>query len=186
MQIILYYFHYDTRINQIRELAGGLLCCWKQRKQLHRSSSSVTKNTFPPSSVDQFLQLIFYSIKATNLHLWLWFSLHFQLIVECLNLQQEWWHNKRWVFVTFFGWKYAKCNKLTLLLTANDILCILPLMEVEGQRDRSWQGQKWPCFSSRCVQIWRFAHFMNWGENGCFFWRGVVAGQSEGRGTLPW
>ena len=28
---------------------------------------------------------IFYNNKRTNLHLWLWFPLHFQLIVECLS-----------------------------------------------------------------------------------------------------
>ncbi len=49
--------------NQIRELAGRLLCCWKQWKQLYRSSSSVTKNTFSPSSVDQFLLLTFLASK---------------------------------------------------------------------------------------------------------------------------
>ena len=168
-----------------------LVCAWYLQCTRHIlplqivvSSSSVTKKSFPPSSVDQFLRLIFYSIKTTNLHLWLWFSLHFQLIVECLKLQREWWHNKSWVFVTFFGWKYAKCNKLTLLLTANYIPCLLPLMEVEGQRDRSWQGQKWPCFSSRCVRIRRFAHFTNWGENGYFFSKGRGCWAIGGSGHL--
>ena len=77
--LLLSFWHKN---NQIRELAGGLLCCWKQWKQLNRSSSSVTKNTFPPSSVDQFLQLIFYSIKTTNLHLWLCFPFIFSLLLS--------------------------------------------------------------------------------------------------------
>lgn len=41
----------------------------------------------------------------------------------------------------------------------------------EGMRDQSWQGQKWPCFSSRCIGIRRFTQSTNSGDNGCIFQR---------------
>jgi hypothetical protein len=44
-------------------------------------------------------------------------------------------------FVNFWM-KHAKSSELTLLVTAKYIHCILPLMEVEGKREQSWQGQK--------------------------------------------
>ena len=170
-----------------------LVCAWYLQYTRHilpftdRSVLFIChKKTFPPSSVDQFLQLIFYSIKTTNLHIWLWFSLHFQLIVKCLKLQREWWHNKRWVFVTFFGWKYAKYNKLTLLLTANDIPCLLPLMEVEGRETGVGRVKNDPAFLPGASEFRGLRTSRIGVKMGVFFQRDMVAGQSEGRGTLPW
>jgi hypothetical protein len=82
-----------------------------------------------------------------------------------------------------FWMKHTKSSELTLLVTAKYIPCILPSMEVDGKRDQSWQGQKYPCVPSRCDQIWTFV-FTNWGEN-AFFQKEMDAGQSQGRGTLP-
>jgi len=150
------------------------------------SSSSHTKNNFLPSSVGQFLQLIFYSNKEPFSIYGFEFPPHFQLIVDCLKLQREWWHDKRWVLCDIFWMKYAKSSELTLLVNPNYIPCILSSMEVEGKKDRSWQGQKWPCFPSLCAWIQRFANSRNWGENGCSFFKEMIAWQWKGRGTLPW
>jgi hypothetical protein len=81
--------------------------------------------------------------------------------------------------------KHAKSSELTLIVTTNYIPCILPSMEVEGKRDQSWQGQNDPAFPPgasesgdlRTTQI---------GVKMGVFWKEMIAGQLEGRGTLPW
>ena len=64
--------------NETRELAGWLLCCWKQFKpsSCHGPLHLLNYHS-PPSSVDQFLLLIVDNNKRTILHPWPWFPLLF-------------------------------------------------------------------------------------------------------------
>ena len=55
--------------------------------------------------------------------------------------------------------------------------CFLHSVRIKGVRDRSWQGQKWPCLSCPCVKIWRFTHSTNLGENGCFLRKWFMCNQ---------
>ncbi len=76
-----------------------------------------------------------------------------------------------WKMVSIL-WQF--CVKICEIARTHDVftlkctLCLLHSVRIKGVRDRSWQGQKWPCFSCLCIEIWIFTHSMNSGENGCF------------------
>ena len=189
MPIMKYPFIIKQIYNEIRELAGWvtgwLFCCWKQ---FHPSSCHdplhQLKNYSPTSSADQFSLLIVETQQKNHSPPMALTSPSF--LVDCcmflaaLGKMTQ----KLLVFCDNFVWKLVKYRELTLFFTPKYSPCILHSVMIKGVRDQSWQGQKWPCFSCRWFGIWRFTHFMNSGENGCFL-KEVVAGQSEGRVTLP-
>ena len=65
--------------------------------------------------------------------------------------------------------KIGEIARTHIVFTLKYTPCLLHSVRIKGVRDRSWQGQKWPCISCPCFEIQRFTHSTNSGENGCFF-----------------
>ena len=153
-------------------------------KQLSKTSSSVTKNTFPPSSVDQFLQLIFYSNKRTNLHRWLWFPPHFRLIVGCLSCNGNDGTIKGEYFVRFFGWNMQ--NLLNLPCVWPQIIFPASYLQWRWRERETGVGRvkNDPAFPPGASELGDLCTSWIRVKIGVLF--GIVAGRSEGQSTLPW
>ena len=163
-----------------------MLCCWKHfyPSSCHGPHHKLKKYS-PTSSANQFLLLIVETEQKNYSRPMALTSPSF--LVDCCMFWAAL-GKMTWKMVSVlwqFCVKIGEIARTHIVFTLKYTPCLLHSVRIKGVRDRSWQGQKWPCFSCPCVEIWRFTHSTNLGENGCFF-KEVVSVRSEGRGTLPW
>ena len=167
--------------NENRELAGWLLCCWKH---FHPSSCHgplhELKNYTLTSSANQFLLLIVETQQKNYSPPMALTSPSF-LVDSCVFLAALGkMTQKLLVFCDNFVWKLVKYRELTLFFTPKYAPCLLHSVIIKGVRDRSWQGQKWPCFSCRWIKIWKFTHSMNLSENEYFLGNWLLSNRRQG------